>query len=49
LITKKLLGRWVLWPQKKRYFPYKQVLSRFAAPGENEDEGAYILFHCVKM
>jgi hypothetical protein len=48
LITKKLLGRWVLWPQKKRYLPYKQLLSRFAGPGEDEDKGAYILFHCVK-
>ncbi len=48
LITKKLLGRWVLWPEKKRYLPYKQVLSRFSEPGEDEDEGAYILFHCVK-
>lgn len=48
LITKKLLGRWVLWPEKKRYLPYRQVLSRFAAPGEDEDEGAYILFHCVR-
>ena len=48
LVTKKLLGRWVLWPEKKRYLPFKQVLSRFAEPGDNEDEGAYILFHCVK-
>lgn len=48
LITKKLLGRWVLWPEKKRYLPYKQVLSRFSEPGEDESEGAYILFHCVK-
>jgi len=49
LLTKKLLGRWVLWPEKKRYLPYKQVLSRFAEPGEDEEEGAYILFHCVKQ
>ncbi len=48
LVTKKLLGRWVLWPGKKRYLPYTRVLSRFAEPGDNEDEGAYILFHCVK-
>jgi ubiquinone/menaquinone biosynthesis C-methylase UbiE len=48
LLTKKLLGRWVLWPQKKRYLPYKQVLSRFAEPGEDEEQGAYILFHSVK-
>ena len=49
LITKRLLGRWVLWPEKKRYLPFRQILSRFAEPGDDENEGAYILFHCVKQ
>jgi len=47
LITKKLLGRWVLWPAKKRYLPYTRLLSRFADPGD-ADDGAYMLFQAVK-
>jgi ubiquinone/menaquinone biosynthesis C-methylase UbiE len=48
LLTKFLLGRWVLWPEKKHYLPYKQVLTRFSEPGEDTEEGAYILFHSIK-
>ncbi len=47
LLTKRLLGRWVLWPDKGRYVPLARWLSRFAEEG-SEDEGAYLFFHCQK-
>lgn len=47
LITKAVLKRWVLWPGKRKYLPYRQVLSRFAKPGP-ANEGAYIFFRARK-
>lgn len=42
LLTKRLLGRWVLWPGKVRFLPLAKWLSRWAKPGPR-DKGAYLL------
>jgi hypothetical protein len=47
LITRTLLGRWVLWRGKRRYLPLGRLLAPFATPGDNR-EGAYLLFQCRK-
>ena len=47
LLTKAILGSWVLWPGKTRILPYRQVLKPFSSPG-NDTEGAYLFFHCRK-
>lgn len=47
MITRAVLGRWVLWPGKAKYLPYKQALSPFSSPGA-PDKGAYLFFHCRK-
>ena len=47
LLTRAVLGRWVLWPGKARYLPYRQVLSPFSSPGA-ADTGAYLFFRCRK-
>jgi SAM-dependent methyltransferase len=45
MLTRAALGRWVLWPGKTRYLPYRAALSPFASPGP-VDKGAYIFFRC---
>jgi SAM-dependent methyltransferase len=47
IVTRAALGRWVLWPGKAQYLPYKQVLSPFSSPGSSE-RGAYAFFRCRK-
>lgn len=47
LVTRALLGRWVLWPGKARFFPYKRVLAPFSSPGPAET-GAFTFFRCRK-
>lgn len=47
LLTRAALGRWVLWPEKVRYLPYRALLAPFSSPGP-ADAGAYIFFHCRK-
>jgi SAM-dependent methyltransferase len=42
LLTKRLLGRWVLWPGKVRFLPLGRWLSPLAQPGPRE-AGAYLL------
>jgi SAM-dependent methyltransferase len=42
LLTKRLLGRWVLWPNKVRLLPLGRWLGRLAQPGAR-DGGAYLL------
>lgn len=49
ILTRALLGRWVLWPGKARFLPYKQVLSPFSTPGADETRGAYVFFRCRKV
>jgi SAM-dependent methyltransferase len=46
-LTRRLLGRWVLWRSKGRYLPLARWLAPLAEEG-NGDEGAYLLFHCTK-
>jgi SAM-dependent methyltransferase len=46
MLTRALLGRWVLWPGKAKFLPYKQVLSPFSTPGDDESKGAYVFFRC---
>jgi SAM-dependent methyltransferase len=47
LLTRWLLGRWVLWPGKGRYLPLARWLARLAEEGR-ADEGAYLFFYCQK-
>jgi ubiquinone/menaquinone biosynthesis C-methylase UbiE len=47
LLTRWLLGRWVLWRGKGRYLPLAKWLSRLVAAG-NGEEGAFLFFHCRK-
>lgn len=47
VLTRAAFGRWVLWPGKARYLPYKQVLLPFSTPGPAET-GAYAFFRCRK-
>jgi SAM-dependent methyltransferase len=47
LLTRALLGRWVLWPGKARYLPYKRALSPFSSPGAS-GTGAFTFFRCRK-
>ena len=42
LLTKRLLGRWVLWPGKVRFLPLGRWLGPLAQPGAR-DAGAYLL------
>jgi hypothetical protein len=49
MLTRALLGRWVLWPGKARFLPYKQALSPFSTPGTDEAHGAYVFFRCRKL
>lgn len=46
-LTRRLLGRWVLWRAKGRYLPLARWLAPLAEEG-NGDEGAFLLFHCTK-
>lgn len=51
LITKKLTGRWVLWPDKVRYWPPERWLARQLVRYCQEDpgeDGAYFFFLCRK-
>lgn len=48
VVTRGLLGRWVLWPGKAKYLPFAGVLARFSSPGP-ADEGAYILLRAHKQ
>ena len=47
LLTRALLGRWVLWLGKAGYLPYRRLLALFSTPGDN-NRGAYVLFQCRK-
>jgi len=47
LLTKRLLGRWALWPGKVRFIPLGRWLSGLAQPGAS-DAGAYLLLVCRK-
>jgi SAM-dependent methyltransferase len=47
MLTRAALGRWVLWPGKANYLPYRQVLAPFSSPGPS-DEGAYIFIRASK-
>ncbi len=47
IVTHGLLGRWVLWPGKTRYLPYRRLLAPLSRPGKT-DEGAYLFFHAIK-
>ncbi len=47
LITRRLTGRWVLFPNKHRLLPYTRLLAPFARPGD-DSRGAYLFFHCRK-
>ncbi len=47
LLTKVLLGRWVLWPGKARVIPLGKLLEPFCQPGD-ERQGAYLFFVCRK-
>lgn len=47
-LTRKVFGRWVLWPAKKKLLPYRAVLSRFSTPGNDTTRGAYLLLLCKK-
>lgn len=47
LLTRRLLGRWVLWPGKRNVLPLARLLRRWVDPGP-EDEGAFLLFDCVR-
>lgn len=47
LLTKAVLGRWVLWPGKTRLIPFARLLAPFSRPGDDR-EGAYLLFRCRK-
>jgi SAM-dependent methyltransferase len=51
LLSKRLLGRWVLWPDKVRYWPPERWLARRLVRYCEEDpgaEGAYLFFVCRK-
>ncbi len=45
--TRTVLGRWVLWPGKARYFPFGRILAPFSSPG-SADEGAFIFIRASK-
>jgi len=47
LLTRKLLGRWVLFPWKTRFVPLDRWLSRCCS-AEPVSDGAYIFFLCRK-
>jgi len=47
LLTKRLLGRWVLWPGKVRLLLLARWLSPLAQPGPHE-MGGYLLLVCRK-
>ncbi len=47
LLTKRILGRWVLWRGKGRYLPLARWLAPLAQEG-SEDEGAFLFFRCRK-
>jgi SAM-dependent methyltransferase len=49
ILTRALFGRWVLWPGKARFLPYKQALSPFSTPGDDKTKGAYVFFQCRKV
>jgi ubiquinone/menaquinone biosynthesis C-methylase UbiE len=48
MLTHVLLKRWVLVPDKRHVLPIAKVLSRYAWPGEDTENGAYILIRAVK-
>jgi SAM-dependent methyltransferase len=45
LLTRRLLGRWVLFPQKARLGLLSRALTPYCSQGP-EDRGAYLLFLC---
>ena len=47
LLTRRLFGRWVLWPGKRNILPIATLLRRWVDPGP-KDQGAYLLFSCVR-
>lgn len=47
LVTRRLLGRWVLWPGKRKVLPLARLLRRWVDPGP-DDEGAFLLFNCTR-
>ncbi|MCL5961505.1 MAG: class I SAM-dependent methyltransferase [Chloroflexi bacterium] len=48
LITRKLIGRWVLFPNKTSFLPLEKWLDRFYNEPEPE-VGAYVFFLCRKQ
>lgn len=49
LLTRRLLGRWVLWPGKRKVLPLARLLRRWVDPGPADaGAGAYLLFSCVR-
>ena len=49
LLTRRLLGRWVLWPDKRKVLPLARLLRRWVDPGPADaGAGAYLLFSCVR-
>ncbi len=47
ILTHAIAGRWVLWPDKTRYIPFRKLLGPVSQPGSS-DKGAYIFFRCLK-
>ncbi len=47
VVTRAALGRWVLWPGKAKYLPYRQALTPFSSPGPAA-EGAFIFIRASK-
>ncbi|MBI3973704.1 MAG: class I SAM-dependent methyltransferase [Chloroflexi bacterium] len=52
LLSKRLTGKWVLWPQKRRYLPWERWLERrltHFASQMGVDDGAYYFFVARKV
>jgi SAM-dependent methyltransferase len=47
VVTRAAFGRWVLWPGKAKYLPYRQALTPFSSPGPTA-EGAFIFIRASK-